>query len=157
MTRVRQLKLSWTAVAGRISYASARIQSHTHSCRFSRKQRRSSPTAVSCRECAILFISLPANNGATGGSDTSCLRTSPPATSLASIEPNVTTNLATCQPWGLTVSGGQKPYTLVIIETHAATITEVTLGPEDDTLTYINRADPNWQIIGKLFANWLPM
>lgn len=94
-------------------------------------------------------------DGASGNSDTSCLRASPPVTSLASIEPNVTTSLATCQPWGLTVSGGQKPYTLVIVETHAATITEVTLGPEDDTLTYVNRADPNWQIMGKLTSKWL--
>ena len=68
---------------------------------------------------------------------------------MAAIEPNATQSLATCEPWELKISGGERPYTILLAETHAGTITEVTLGVEDDTLVYNNRADPNWQLMGK--------
>lgn len=84
------------------------------------------------------------------GSDTSCIPTSaskPPT--IAQITPNVTDKLETCQQWGLTVSGGQKPYQVVISALNSPLITNITLGPNDDVLTYINRGTPNEALMGK--------
>lgn len=85
----------------------------------------------------------------TAGTDTSCLPNKQSSASLPTIQANVTNTLDTCEPWGLHVTGGQKPYTIVLVETHSDTVTKVTLGSEDDTLTYVNRADPNWHLMGE--------
>ncbi|KAI0791341.1 hypothetical protein C8Q75DRAFT_73715 [Abortiporus biennis] len=79
----------------------------------------------------------------TAGSDQSCIPTQLPTSSLVSIKPNVTDSLTTCQPWGLTLSGGTKPYQVVLAAKGSPVITNVTMGARDDVLTYPNRADPN--------------
>ena len=85
------------------------------------------------------------------GSDASCLPTLPPSSSLAVIQSNVTGTLQSCQPWGLKITGGQKPYSVVLPATQS-NVTVITLGQEDDTLTYINRAPPNSTFVGECQA-----
>ena len=81
------------------------------------------------------------------GSDQSCLPP-PPAYDFI-VTTNVTDTLTTCQPWGLTISGGVQPYTVTLAELDSPIITNVTLGPLDDAFTFIDRADPNTRLIGK--------
>ncbi|OJT05706.1 hypothetical protein TRAPUB_3474 [Trametes pubescens] len=83
---------------------------------------------------------------ASAGADTSCLIAAPtPSTPV--ITANVTQNLQTCQPWGLSITGGTKPYNVTLGQLNAPVITNVTMGPEDDVFTYINRASPNQPLI----------
>ncbi|KAI0084380.1 hypothetical protein BDY19DRAFT_535709 [Irpex rosettiformis] len=82
----------------------------------------------------------------TEGTQTSCLPAStdallPPA--IPSITPNVTGKIETCQPWGLTISGGTKPYLILLAALNSPVVTNVTMGGNDDVFTYIDRADPN--------------
>ncbi|KAJ7143982.1 hypothetical protein C8R44DRAFT_564898, partial [Mycena epipterygia] len=58
------------------------------------------------------------------------------------ISANVTDTLNTCQPWGLTISGGTPPYNLTLAVLNAPDVTNVTLGANDSVYTYINRAEP---------------
>ncbi|EEB96913.1 hypothetical protein MPER_03864, partial [Moniliophthora perniciosa FA553] len=63
------------------------------------------------------------------------------------ISANVTTSVNTCDPWGLRIRGGVKPYNITFLQINSPIVTNVTLGPNDDAFTYINRGDP-----GKLFV-----
>ncbi|KAI0819765.1 hypothetical protein BC628DRAFT_964066 [Trametes gibbosa] len=83
---------------------------------------------------------------ASDGKDTSCLIPDP-TPSTPRITPNVSTELQTCQPWGLTITGGTKPYSVTLGQLNSGVITNVTMGPLDDVLTYINRAAPNEPLI----------
>ena len=58
------------------------------------------------------------------------------------------TNLATCDPWGLTIQNGTKPYTVILVAQGSPVITNVTLGVQDDVLTYIDRASPYGPLMG---------
>ncbi len=99
----------------------------------------------------MLYTPLPWNSLALfiriAGSDTSCLPTNPATSSLASIQPNVTGTLTTCQQWGLTIEGGKKPYTVVLSALNSPVITNVTMGPDDDVFTFPDRADPNTSLM----------
>ncbi|EKM55035.1 uncharacterized protein PHACADRAFT_255361 [Phanerochaete carnosa HHB-10118-sp] len=86
----------------------------------------------------------------TAGDDISCLK-SLPSSSLATVHANVSDTVLTCEPLGLSISGGQKPYTVVLSEMHSDTITVVTLANDNDTLTYISRVDPDWQLIASVY------
>ncbi|KAH8105354.1 hypothetical protein BXZ70DRAFT_904557 [Cristinia sonorae] len=79
----------------------------------------------------------------TAGSSTDCIPAKPPASLLATIKPNITDSLTTCQPWGLTISGGTKPYQVILSARNSPVITNVTMGADDDVFTFIDRADPN--------------
>ncbi|KAJ6503580.1 hypothetical protein C8R45DRAFT_1091356 [Mycena sanguinolenta] len=90
------------------------------------------------------------------GATTQCI---PPTLSDPSsgfkISANVTDVLNTCQPWGLTIEGGTPPYNVTLAETDLGGVTNVTLGPTDTVLTYINRMAPGGQVIGiDLNGNW---
>lgn len=73
----------------------------------------------------------------------------PLMSSLARITPNVTTSIETCEPWGLTVLGGKKPYQVVLSALNSGIITNVTMGANDDVFTFIDRADPNELLMGE--------
>lgn len=62
---------------------------------------------------------------------------------------NVTGTLTTCEPWGLTIVGGTKPYTVVLAALDSPITTNVTMAAPDDVFTYPNRADPGGQIMGE--------
>ncbi|KAI0776875.1 hypothetical protein BD413DRAFT_231340 [Trametes elegans] len=83
---------------------------------------------------------------ASAGADTSCLIPAPTA-STSRITPNVTTTIETCEPWGLTITGGTKPYSVTLAQIASGVITNVTMGPEDDVFTFIDRADPDRQLM----------
>ncbi|KAL4248206.1 hypothetical protein ABKN59_007149 [Abortiporus biennis] len=79
----------------------------------------------------------------TAGNNQSCIPAQLSTPTIASIQPNVTDVLMTCQPWGLTITGGTKPYQIVLAAPGSTVITNVTMGAADDVFTYPNRADPN--------------
>ncbi|KAI0641834.1 hypothetical protein C8Q79DRAFT_918880 [Trametes meyenii] len=108
------------------------------------------------RSGAKLLLTVMDSAGNTGGfptqffnsiaastrGNTSCLQPAPTASTLR-IVPNVTDSLQTCQPWGLNIIGGTKPYNVTFGQIASGVITNVTMGPEDDVFTFINRAVPN--------------
>ncbi|PPQ90492.1 hypothetical protein CVT25_014775 [Psilocybe cyanescens] len=72
----------------------------------------------------------------------------PPSTGPAfTVTANVTTDLTTCQPWGLTVKGGVPPYVVTLVEVNSPIVTNVTMPNGLDRFTYIDRADPNSSLI----------
>ncbi|KAH9911034.1 hypothetical protein B0H21DRAFT_775099 [Amylocystis lapponica] len=112
---------------------------------------------VTHRAGSTLMLTMMDSNGSTGGigpsfynvtagTNTSCLPAAPSA-SIAHITPNVTATLETCQPWGLTMTNGTKPYNVTFAALNSPVVTTVTMGPEDDVFTYIDRADPNGELI----------
>src|ERR1700683_101721 len=107
------------------------------------------PWQVSLPSCMV-FIRIASLTIDTGGQYASCLPT-PPSTSLA-ITPNVTMDLATCEPWGLTVTGGEGPYNVSLASVGSTVVTNVTLPTGFDVLTFINRVNPNSQILGMFYA-----
>ncbi|EKM55034.1 uncharacterized protein PHACADRAFT_208564 [Phanerochaete carnosa HHB-10118-sp] len=85
----------------------------------------------------------------TAGSDTSCL--SAPSPSSAVLQANVSDSLFACQPWGLAVTGGKQPYTVVLSQLDSAAIIVATMEDGDDVFTYINRGDPGWQMMASVY------
>lgn len=90
---------------------------------------------------------------------TETCHSTPNQANLATIVPNVTNSLETCQLWGLKITGGQKPYTVVISSLGATLTTNVTMGINDDVLTWPNRASPNGEVMGTwvLFSHFLAL
>ena len=87
-----------------------------------------------------------------GGADRGCLPAissdmQPPT--IPSIISNVTGAIDTCQPWGLTISGGAKPYQIILSALQSGTITNATMGSDDDVYTYIDRVDPGAPLMGR--------
>ena len=62
---------------------------------------------------------------------------------------NVTGSVSTCEAIGFRVYGGKKPYNITLAAPNSPVLTNVSLGPTDDVLTYIDRADPNSHLMGK--------
>jgi len=88
----------------------------------------------------------PQLHNVTTGQSIQCIL--PPSTEQPfNVTANVTTTLTTCQPWGLTVAGGTPPYQVTLVELASPIVTNASLGPGDDVFTYIDRADPNTQLI----------
>jgi hypothetical protein len=79
--------------------------------------------------------------------NTQCV-TTPTLTPAFTITSNVTGDLETCQPWGLTVQGGVPPYTVTLGALDSPYVTNVSIPVGDNNFTYINRAAPNGQLIG---------
>lgn len=83
------------------------------------------------------------------GSNTSCFLSFPSPSAVVHANISAGTNLSTCDPLGITISGGQKPYTVVLAETNSPSLLVQTLSDDDDTFTYFNQYSPGWQIIGE--------
>ncbi|KAJ7143973.1 hypothetical protein C8R44DRAFT_558263, partial [Mycena epipterygia] len=104
-----------------------------------------------------LLLGVVDSKGTSGGIDAPLYQVTQGATSdcisSAQAEPqftisaNVTDVLSTCQPWGLTIRGGTPPYNLTLAVLNASGVTNVTLGANDSVYTYINRAEPDLQMI----------
>ncbi|KAJ7795471.1 hypothetical protein B0H13DRAFT_2511330, partial [Mycena leptocephala] len=88
------------------------------------------------------------------GQSTQCIPAAsndPPFT----VEANVTETLTTCQSWGIKIKGGTPPYVLTLAAVNSPLVINVTMGPADDQFTFIDRADPNTQLIGtRLNGRW---
>ncbi|KAK7450136.1 hypothetical protein VKT23_013018 [Stygiomarasmius scandens] len=82
----------------------------------------------------------------TKGQTTNCVDSTNNNNSDFVVSSNVTGNLDTCQPWGLRIEGGTKPYTLTIAQTNADAVTNVTMPDDADVYTYINRGDPGFTL-----------
>lgn len=82
------------------------------------------------------------------GSSRSCFL--PPRPSNFSLLANVTGQLPTCHQLGIRVKGGVQPYTVTVASLDASIVTNVTMGENDDTYSYINRAQPGSQLLGQL-------
>ncbi|KAG7097986.1 hypothetical protein E1B28_005294 [Marasmius oreades] len=53
----------------------------------------------------------------------------------------------TCDPWGLRIKGGVKPYSVTLMQISSPSITNVTMGPNDDAYTYRMRGAPGDRMI----------
>ena len=83
----------------------------------------------------------------TSGGSTACIQT--PNTPNLKLSANVTDQLTTCEPWGLTAVNGTPPYTIYLTAFGSKTITVVEMGDTDNTLIYPDRVEPNTKVIGK--------
>ncbi|KAK7034584.1 hypothetical protein VNI00_012215 [Paramarasmius palmivorus] len=50
--------------------------------------------------------------------------------------------LESCEPWGLQIHGGERPYNVTLVEVDD-TVVNITMGPNDNGFVYINRAGPS--------------
>ncbi|TDL26557.1 hypothetical protein BD410DRAFT_825707 [Rickenella mellea] len=99
-----------------------------------------------------LFLSMVDSAGNQGGvplvytvvaGATGCL----PQTSTSSFVINTNSSvLNTCDPLGITISGGKQPYELTFAMA-GLTMSTASLGPSDNMYTFINRVPPNTQFI----------
>lgn len=107
-----------------------------------------------------LILSVVDANGSAGGvppnkmtviagQTTQCV-TTPVSTPPFTVTANVTKVLQTCQPWGFTVKGGVPPYIITLAAPNSPIVTNVTLPFGDDAFTYINRANPDGQLMGAI-------
>ncbi|KAL0948159.1 hypothetical protein HGRIS_010775 [Hohenbuehelia grisea] len=80
------------------------------------------------------------------GQSTQCIKI-PPSPPSFTVTANVTDTIQTCEPWGLSISGGLPPYNITLAAVNSPIITNVTLGSTDDHFTYIDRADPNSELM----------
>lgn len=132
-----------------------RIIPHAHNPGFSTKYWWCWADDIQCHWC--VYISFVMYHCITpvesiGGADRSCLPAissdmQPPV--IPAITSNLTGTVETCQPWGLTISGGVKPYQIVLSALQSITITNSSMGIDDDVYTYIDRADPGELLMGK--------
>ena len=76
---------------------------------------------------------------------TACVVT--PSSSSFTVTANVTDTLTTCSPWGLQIQGGVPPYNLTLIALNSPDVTNVTLPQGTNEYTYIDRANPNSQLL----------
>ena len=85
--------------------------------------------------------------------DDSCMKSTSPSANMT-LWANVSTSddLSGCQPLGLRITGGQKPYTISIAGSAGSSVTNVTLGENDDVYTWPNTVKSGSQIIGKLLS-----
>ncbi|KAI0754636.1 hypothetical protein C8Q80DRAFT_1140035 [Daedaleopsis nitida] len=105
---------------------------------------------VQNRRGGRLLLTVFDSNGQTGGfpntfynvvaGQTQCLP--PMLPDLPVITANVTTTVNTCDPWGLFITGGVKPYNITLATPTSPSMTNVTMGPDDNFYSYINRASP---------------
>lgn len=82
------------------------------------------------------------------GQTTQCV-VQPQTTPEFSMTANVTADLNTCQPWGLTVKGGVPPYIITLLQPNSPVVTNASIGLGDDRFTYINRADTGSTLVGE--------
>lgn len=80
------------------------------------------------------------------GTNASCIPTSSPTITVTS---NSTSKINTCDSVQLSISGGKKPYLVTVAETNAEAPFNNTMGPKDDTYTWVNNLTPGNQVISK--------
>ncbi|KAI0791462.1 hypothetical protein BC629DRAFT_1509716 [Irpex lacteus] len=85
----------------------------------------------------------------TAGSNTTCLSsiTAAQLQAIPSITPNATGKIETCQPWGLTIAGGEQPYTVVLTALDSSSVTNTSVNSND--YTYVNEVAPSELFMGE--------
>ncbi|KAF9267256.1 hypothetical protein L218DRAFT_955738 [Marasmius fiardii PR-910] len=81
-----------------------------------------------------------------GGGTASCVVNNPPPQDFI-VTSNITDTINTCEPWGLRIKGGVKPYNITFMQINSPIVTNVTAGSRDDAYTYIMRGDPGKKMI----------
>ena len=72
--------------------------------------------------------------------------------STPKLSTNVTSQLTTCEPWGLVATSGRPPYTIFLTSYGPDTMTVATLDASDNTLIYTDSTTNDTEIIGALIA-----
>ncbi len=85
----------------------------------------------------------------TAGSNTTCLSsiTAAQLQAIPSITPNATGKIETCQSWGLTIAGGEQPYTVVLTALDSSSVTNTSVNSND--FTYVNEVAPSELFMGE--------
>ncbi|KAK7679060.1 hypothetical protein QCA50_018004 [Cerrena zonata] len=81
---------------------------------------------------------------------TACISQTSDPPSTFKLSSNVTDQLTTCEPWGLTATNGTPPYTIYITAVGSDTITVVKMGDADNTLIYPDRVEPNTSVFASI-------
>ncbi|KAF9565442.1 hypothetical protein CPC08DRAFT_704697 [Agrocybe pediades] len=82
----------------------------------------------------------------TAGQSTSCVTPTQDSSDFT-VKTNITSEISTCDPLGLTITGGTSPYTVALVPSNSPATTNVTLPAGDNLYTYINRASPGGQLV----------
>ncbi|KAK7018094.1 hypothetical protein VNI00_018374 [Paramarasmius palmivorus] len=99
----------------------------------------------------VLILSVVDSQGTAGGTgpqvsveagDPNCTFQNADIPTDFTIVSNATNDIQTCEPWGIRISGGVKPYNLTLLPPSSPALTNITMGPTDDGYVYINRASP---------------
>lgn len=81
------------------------------------------------------------------GSSTSCVVSVTDDEKDFILTSNVTGAINTCEPWGLRIKGGVKPYNVTFLQLGSPNVTNVTMGAQDDGFTYPMRGVPGMTMI----------
>lgn len=103
---------------------------------------------IAGKSSSIITYTLTQCTETLSDGDSSCLPSAPSVN--ITLTANITkSSITTCDKLGLRVwGGGKKPYTITLAAKNSTLVTNITLGPTDDVATYINRADPNGDLLG---------
>jgi len=128
-----------------------RISVDTQCSRRKWQRRRDSPEQNDCDWYVSVFATLKLSYSKIlqAGQTTQCV-TTPVSTPPFTVTANVTKDLQTCQPWGFTIKGGVPPYIITLAAPNSPIVTNVTIPYGNDAFTYIDRADPNGELMGAL-------
>ncbi|PPQ84707.1 hypothetical protein CVT25_014059, partial [Psilocybe cyanescens] len=85
----------------------------------------------------------------TAGTSSSCIIT-PSTSPTFTVTSNVTSDLSTCEPVRLSISGGVSPYHLTLAADNAPSVTNDTLPEGNNIYTYISRASPGGQLVAAI-------
>jgi len=106
-----------------------------------------------------VLLSVVDSNGNPGGTyapqlvvagpNNNCVVT-PSGTPTFAMTSNVTSELSTCEPLGVSIFGGTSPYVISLVAANAPSVTNVTLNAGDNIYTYINRAAPGGQLLAAI-------
>jgi hypothetical protein len=107
-----------------------------------------------------LLLSVVDSTGGAGGVPTQLLTvieamttqcvSTPPEPTPFTVKANVTKTLETCEPWGITVTGGTPPYNITLAQTGSPVVTNVSLPFGDNRFTFPNRALPGGSLIAAI-------
>ncbi|KAL0573949.1 hypothetical protein V5O48_008018 [Marasmius crinis-equi] len=64
---------------------------------------------------------------------------------------STSSTINTCDPWGLRIKGGVKPYNITFMQLNSPVVTNATLGQNDDAYTYRMRGDPGALMIAAVY------
>jgi hypothetical protein len=84
--------------------------------------------------------------GETTGANASCITMPAPAITVNS---NATSKIESCDSVQLFISGGTKPYTVSVAESNTVTTQNFSMGPSDNTFTWVNNLSPGNVVIRK--------
>ena len=118
-------------------------------CRFSGQRGRYSSKLVHGIKCVSIHYSIGNQglNDSVAGQSTECIVHG--NNTEFTVTANISSTVETCQPWGLRIKGGNPPYNVSFAQLNSPIVTNVTIPASMNGYTYINRATPNFPLIGE--------